>query len=290
MNDVKKIIEAMEEYDKQLTGKSFSAVNLRKYFEPIFKEKGYRNYFSENIERILIVFDGGVGDFIMFSPVLREIKRIYCRDKIILLIPHFVENIAETCPYIDGLLIDKYRHKFFTKADAFKLYLNSGIAEKLLSYNFGIAFNFGISDNAAILCYMSGARERILSYDTILGAAVDKEAPIVTAKELSTVLVRAQFKSRHSVDHYLGVLDGMLHLPIRKRDIEIWFTQTDLKIARSMFSVDVNNVIVVLGLGGMDLKKHWPVERYVELAKRIISREKNIQFVIVGGSKEKYAA
>lgn len=279
------ILTAMQDYENSIEGIDFTASGLKGALEPIFFKTGYREFFSEDVPRILIIYDGGVGDFIMFSPVLREIKRLYGQGKITLLIPHFLENIAEVCPYIDSLIIDRYRHSQFCKADAFKLYLHTGLARKLLTYRFSIAFNFSISDNGAILCYMSGAQERILCLDHILGAAADKELPIVTAQELSTMTVSANAKSRHAVDDYLRVLDEMMRVPIRNREMEVWFTPNDLQEVETKVQLK-DAVFVILGLGGMSRRKHWPVERYVKLAEKILRQEKDIKFVLIGGPKE----
>lgn len=285
MEDVVEILTAMQDYENSIEGIDFTASGLKGALEPNFFKTGYREFFSEDVPRILIIYDGGVGDFIMFSPVLREIKRLYGQGKITLLIPHFLENIAEDCPYIDNLIIDRYRHSQFCKADAFKLYLHTGLARKLLTYRFSIAFNFSISDNGAILCYMSGAQERILCYDHILGAAADKDLPIVTAQELSTMTVSANAKSRHAVDDYLRVLDEMMRVPIRNREMEVWFTPADLQEVKAKVQLK-DAVFVILGLGGMSRRKHWPVERYVKLAEKILRQEKDIKFVLIGGPKE----
>ncbi len=286
MGSVAEILTAMYDYENKIEGKNFTASSLKKFLEPIFFISGYRKSFSNAVSRILIIFDGGVGDFIMFTPVLREIKRLYGQGKITLLVPHFLENIAEVCPYIDDMIIDRYRHRQFCKADAFKLYLHTGLAEKLLTYRFNIAFNFSISDNGALLCYLSGAQERILCYDHILGAAADKEIPIVTAQELSTMTVSTKSKSRHAVDVYLRVLDEMMRVPISNREMEVWFTPDDLQEVNAKVQLKDEAAHVILGLGGMGQRKHWPVERYVELAEKILMQENDIKFVLVGGPKE----
>ena len=286
MGSIVEILTAMYEYENKIEERTFTASSLKRSLESIFFISGYRNFFSNDGSRILIIYDGGIGDFIMFSPVLREIKRLYGQGEITLLVPHFLENIAEVCPYIDNLIIDRYRHKYFCKADALKLYLHTGFAEKLLTYRFNIAFNFSISDNGAILAYLSGAQERILCLDHILGAAADKEIPIVTAQELSTMTVSAKAKSRHAVDEYLRVLDEMMRVPIRNREMEVWFTPDDLQEVKTKVQLNKDNIFIILGLGGMNQQKHWPVERYVKLAEKILRQEKDIKFVLVGGPKE----
>ena len=286
MGNVIEILTKMQDYENEIEERNFHASSLKRSLEPIFVKNGYRNFFSNDIPKILIIYDGGVGDFIMFTPVLRELKRLYGQGKITLLVPHFLENIAEVCPYIDDMIIDPYRHKHFHKKDSFKLYLHAGLAEKLLNYRFNIVFNFSISDNGAILGYLSGAQERILCLDHILGAAGDKEIPIVTAQELSTMTVSVKPKSRHAVDEYLRVLDEMMRVPIRNREMEVWFTPDDLQEVYKKAQLKDDAVYVIFGLGGMTRQKHWPVERYVKLAEKILRQEKDIKFVLVGGSKE----
>lgn len=103
---------------------------------------------------------------------------------------------------------------------------------------------------------------------------------------MSTLIVSEKPKSRHAVDEYLRVLDVMLRVPTHNREMEVWFTPDDLQEVKAKAQLNKDTVFIILGLGGMNRRKHWPVERYVQLAEKILMQEQDIKFVLVGGPKE----
>jgi heptosyltransferase-2 len=55
--------------------------------------------------RILVVRLDGIGDFVLMSGFLRELRNLFPQSRITLLVRERVRTLAETCPYIDELLV-----------------------------------------------------------------------------------------------------------------------------------------------------------------------------------------
>lgn len=113
--------------------------------EPIFRAGGYRNHNPNptGTLQILLVHDGGAGDFILLSPCLREIKRLYEGAHITLAIPPHSQDLASACPYVDDLLIHEMLQPKWDFAQYVYRY-NLDFAQKLLALHIDIAFNFGV--------------------------------------------------------------------------------------------------------------------------------------------------
>jgi len=94
MNDTNIIIQALEKYENFLRYKpKLSIEALKLLLEPLFSSGGYRDSVDNKDSEILIIFDGGVGDFIMFTPFLRNLKATHRHARISIMIPDFLENI-----------------------------------------------------------------------------------------------------------------------------------------------------------------------------------------------------
>lgn len=129
--------------------------------EPKFAAAGYRKKSSPRFmgmrgaeeSNILILTDLGVGDFMVSTGVIREIRRVYSEAHITLLSFKKAFGFAEICPYVDeAILYDKFNNTFP------KMYeLAMEMVDKLLERRFDICFAFPTHPYTDLLMYMSGA-------------------------------------------------------------------------------------------------------------------------------------
>ena len=69
----KKIYEALMAYCESHKDRPFVPRELVAHMEPVFKEMGFRGEaLPEERHRILAVKDDAAGDFVLFSPFMRE--------------------------------------------------------------------------------------------------------------------------------------------------------------------------------------------------------------------------
>ena len=94
----------------------------------------------------------------IMSSSIREIRRIYPKANITLLITQFSYSMAECCPYVDKLFIFSERLKKY--ADFFNYYKNLiEVVRQLLRHKTDIVFSFGQFAGALLLSYMTGAKK-----------------------------------------------------------------------------------------------------------------------------------
>lgn len=269
----------------------FNTLGFQKVLEPIFESEGYRrNIFDQKQNsglRIMILQDASIGDFILLSPCIREIRRIYPSARITLVIHERVYELATACPYIDEVIkFDAFGNmRDFTKL--FRQFIE--VSRTLLERHFDIAFLFDHFMTTSLLAYMSGARDRIICEGQ--GNPLDFKIDVMkfTAPLVSTILPRLA-KTNHAVDTNLKLLDQFLHAPVKNRELEIWYAPADLELAKKIFNQRNFNKprrVYSLTLGGTRPGNWYPPEKYAEFIKTVLENDLNACFILLGWTREK---
>ena len=70
----------------------------------VFQKAGFRNLKSlDEPAEILVIRDDAAGDFVIFSPFLRELRRIYKGARITVVTSSINHDLAVFYPYIDNI-------------------------------------------------------------------------------------------------------------------------------------------------------------------------------------------
>lgn len=275
--------EGLKEYLKYvyLNG-CINADDLINVAEPYFVKSNYRELSDDN-GNILIISDDGVGDFILQSAAIREIRRLYPQARIDLIVYSRAVDLARNCPYINNLYVNNVSGGWLPVAEQYKWNLNFA-KEFLLQVNYDVAFLLGSYSNSALLAYMSGAKRRI-GMSFLQSMAWD-----VISRDDWPKLVEYNFNyvtyGRHGVDRIMSVLDNFIGVKVADRHIECWCSAEDEKYISNKLSELNYDKIIAVGIGGTGLRKHWPVEKYAILINNINKMDNNYLFVIIGGPSE----
>lgn len=284
--------QGLQDYYRQaLEKKRFRPAELKEFMEPVFREAGYRQPPNREKEpKILIIRDDAAGDFVLFSPFLREVRRIYKGAHITLLCSSRNRELAECCPYIDNLLRNEMLDTLPRFADASEmLQVSVAAAEKLLPYNFDLAFSprLGLFSFSMVLAYMSGATE-------VVGFTENRDQPEAYLQPgwdvLMTVAVPAPLVPLHDVDRNLSMLEHLTKFPIFDRALEIWYTPQELEEARAMLEPlrrqGLTQFIAAVPVASLPMKE-WPMERYTALFRQLLAEDDSLGIVAFGGPEER---
>ena len=274
------------------TNKTFSAQEFVAYMEPVFAQCGYREKPAPDKQlKILIVRDDAAGDFVLFSPVIREIRRIYPHAYITLLCSPRNHGLAECCPYVDNVLVNRQEFNANDFSQLFSYTLQM-VVDHLLSYHFDLAFagRLGFRSASLLTMYMCGAKERV-------GFTQDRINPQGQLSKvywdcLLTHAVPFVNRSMSDVDRELMLLEDMLHAPIANRQLEVWYTMQDREAVRAKLGDVHEGGANICIMPGASLKmKCWPVERYIQLVKWILARPGNdaMNIIVLGGPADREA-
>ncbi len=281
MSDVKQedfelVTDALTDFFNHATqSKNFNLSELTDFMEKIFKQTGYREL-SENLQNnILIMHDYAVGDFILITGVIREIRRLYPYAHITLMVHPCALSMAECCPYVDEVIL--YDADYKNRNDIAQFYqpaLKS--ARELLKRRIDVCFAFTNYADSAFLMYISGAKTRIVRQFPKSSDVYESYA------HFSNIVIPLSFV--HNADCFMFFVECILHARVFNRELEAWFTPYDVNVAKK-FLAENTLPTYALCMGSTSLRRHYPPEKYAALVEMILSDE-NATFVILGGGHE----
>ncbi len=254
--------------------------------EAAFERAGYREEISAGVENILIVRLDAIGDMILTSGFLREVRANFPRARITLVVAPLTFPLVELCPYVNEVLaFDVY--KFGVDFPNVFEHIVAFCKEKLLQKHFSIAFSpqWG-SDNlpALIMCWLSGARERI-GYDVNPYKAWGEDYSAGEEARDNFLLTKNILSPRSvvaEIEKFFYLLEAV-GLKVNSNHAELFYDASDLIRARKLLKgIACKKILLGIGAGGGSRK--YPAEKYLIALKELA--KKDLVFVIVGGTAE----
>ena len=266
--------------------------------EEEFRREGYREEKSSGVENILIVQLDAIGDMIVMSGLLREVRRNFPQARITLVVSPLVYPIVELCPYVNEVLTfdiktlegrGPFNRNFPSMLERLADFCRKHFWKKKISVAFATKCD-GDSLPGIVMTYLSGARERI-GYDFLPyrrfymkpNAELDAMGKFFLNRMVeipATVYVQAE------AEFYLLTASG---LKVEQNHLELWFSAAEAQRARELLEdLPPECKKIVLGLGAGAPNRKYPPEKLLVALKDLV--EKNFAFVIVGGKSELDAA
>ncbi len=224
----------------------------------------YASIDKYKIEKILVVQTAFIGDVILITPLIREIKKIFPNALLDVMVIPQASNLLENNPNINSIIeFDKRKNKF----SAFFKTLN------LLRKNkYDLAISPHSSFTSAILMLLSQIKYRVGF---------------------------ARWTSQKFLTHRLPHLKKTLKIKKNLHLLSIFTqkelpTQTELFPTREMFAnadnllkplVNSSRKIIALAPGSNWFTKRWPVEYYKELVSKL--NNSNYGIVFIGSNVER---
>ena len=288
-NYINQVINGLSALHEHMTKTGQLDANLIKEFmEPIFKEAGYRDK-QKKPQNILILHDAGIGDFIIMSAAIREIRRIYPNAHITLLINKTSLAMAELCPYVDEIITsDSNTLKLNNVLGFFKISIDT--AKHLLKHRIDIAFNFGQYPSSQLVAYMSGANE-IVEERWEVNVNESFKLGLIPMNFFGCLSnFKSDFKKLvkpHLNESNLYILQDYTKTKIKDKRLEVWLSPRDKFVAETILQpFNGQNLCAIVMGGNRNLScKKWAADNYAKLMNMLLEREKII-FVILGGADE----
>lgn len=262
----------------------FSPKAARLIGEPFFFLMGMRKGSRldlKKVRRVLVVKLDEIGDAVMLTPFIRELRAGLPQAAITLVVKPQLKDIWELCPYINEVITydrrtgppNLHSHSSalsFAKGKLWKKRFDLAIVPRWDADYYGASF----------LAYFSGASVRIgYRHKEIIGAEYDFDS-------LYTYLLTIGSSSIHEVEKNTDLL-RFLKIEICNDELELWLDKTDLAYADAAFDKR-SSLKIVFGIGAASDKRIWPIDNFLELAKRL-KLKSDMDVVILGGEKEREA-
>ena len=289
MEDFKSLDNAAEIFKAHaIKTNGFELRELVKIFEPAFEEEKFRvrtpsKTGGGTVFNILILRFDAVGDFILTSAAIRELRANYPSAFITLVVRKLIYPLAEFCPYVNevlsfdfsGNILENFAKSVeFSKKHFWKRH-----------YNIGFSFRYWTQVEETLLLYLSGAQERIgyfgMAWESYIGKMPpDTDSgyalltrPILPPKEIINDTARSLYALK-----FFG-------LRIERTFNELWYSAEDLYQAEKILEgFAAEGMKIAVGIGAGAPARHYPVEKYLIAFEKII--EKGASLVIFGGPSE----
>ena len=271
-------------YQKILLSQRFSPVAMKNTLEPFWQENGYRQT-RGTVKEILVISLNAIGDNVLYSAFLRELRRNNPDSRITLVVTPLVYNLMELCPYVNTIHSLPYHC-----GEAFGSYFPRFIRfvqENMLDYRFDISVCVQWSDDKRpmnLLAYLSGAAQRYgISDKSIL--AIQGDFSLIDQWEfLLTHPIITPTEITHEAERALYVVKAMGGNVVQK-EAEIWLNSTDVECSRKLLDATGWRKFTVLGLGAGHSNRKYPLDKWI-VAMQQIRDAYGTQFVLLGGKSE----
>lgn len=271
---------------KSLHGSVFHPRTILLLGDPIYGlTRGSRRVLPlAEVRSVLIVRPDAIGDVVLMSPLLRELRRNLPRAHITLVVQPRVYNLVERCPYVDEVLAYRhpsrgYLHAVDSLGRAFAL-----SAGRLWSRRFEMAL-VGRWDHgpygASLLAYFSGACHRI-GFATLDVSRRERGPEGLLLTDVIYDDGAYPGEQRHEVNRNLEPL-RLLGGSVVADALEVWTDSEDEAFARRLLD-DGEWIAMVPGASGG--KRLWPVGRYREVADGLVGSH-GAGVLILGGPEHR---
>jgi ADP-heptose:LPS heptosyltransferase len=246
--------------------------------------------------RILVTRLDQIGDFIMTTPLLRELRRNFAESEITLVVRNNAAPLAVACPYVDRVLILKsfpprssfsHYRRFVPALVRYVGYLRDFAKNNLAgTVDIAIQPRWDVdSDWANLITWLSGAA-RTIGYTE----KTSSEKALHNAgheRLLTDVLPPGPYV--HEADRNLEVI-RYLGGTVSGRLAEVWWTQEDQEYADGFLTqirASKDGCLIAFGIGASHARRHWP--GYGDLI-RLLSKELNFIPILLAGPGEERIA
>ena len=258
--------------------------------EPTFWLLGMRRRRRKNdlsqVKRVLVVRLDEIGDVVLTTPFIRELRRNLPEAHITLIVKPAVHNLVENCPYIDEVLTYNWdapgRYQDFT---------SYGRALKVaFRYLWHRRFDLAVlprwdADNyrGTLLTYFSGAPWRVGYSEGVTREKAERNAGLdhFLTEVIDDSAVKHEAERNLAV---ISVLGGMISTDI----LELWINADEKGVAENILAshrILPEDFLVAFGPGAGHARRMWPLSFFAELGKWL-KREYGARIVAVGGRGE----
>ena len=247
------------------------------FYQNLTQSRAYKN--------ILLIRLDEIGDVVLTTPLLREMRRNYPEADITLIVKPQVYKLVELCPYVDKVMtFDRYEGSFSFILNIIKAFRYAKVFLWKEKYDLVIVPRWDTDHyGASFLAFFSGGIERFAYSETV---NVGKQL-LNRGYDRFFTKVFETFDIKHEV---LRDLDWIKFLGGKVSDysLELWTNKKDMIFTSSLFSRNSEEcfrLAVVLSAGAK--RKEWDINNFIELIQKIRSK-KNVEIILWGGDYNTY--
>lgn len=237
--------------------------------------------------KFLIINPFGIGDVLFTTPLIDNIKADVPESSVSYLCNKRAKAVVENNPLIDKIFVYERDDFEAIKKESFWLWLKKmkELIDSIRSERYDCVFDCSLNAQYGLMCLLAGIKNRI-------GFNYKKRGKFLTKKK--TLL---GYEGKHVIEYYLELLP-MAGINAIKSEYKLYLLNEEINEAK-MFLKDngfvASEKLVALGTGGGAswgkdaYKKQWPIDKWVNLAKKLLENEDIKLFVCAAPGEEELA-
>ena len=247
------------------------------FFLPWKNNKLAKLYHPQKVRKILILRMDGLGDLVLSSAAIREIRRGFPNAEITLAVGSWNEEIAKCIPYHDNLIThDCFLFSFFRGKRKIRLKEELNFIKRLRRSNYDLGIDLRGDLLSIIPLFLSGARFRFAK-DTRGGGF------------LLTHIVRWDKREiRHEKDKALCLVEA-LGVAVRNRKTELDIPKKDVEYVEKYLvekGIKHSDRLITIAPCALYYWKSWHAERFARIAS-LIAKKYNLTVALVGSREDR---
>lgn len=235
---------------------------------------------------IIIFRLDAMGDVVMTTPLLRELRRAYPNSHCTVVVQNAFRPLLVTNPHTDEILSLPEITAGWLPVRAKQL-----LAAWLLYWRYlrGKTYDLAISPrwdvdehHATLLCLLANAQTRVGYTET----ASPLKQKLNRGFDAAFNICLPAASVRHEVVRNLAVVE-VLGGTVQDSSLEVRISERDRAFARRLLArVTASTRVIALGIGARSAGRRWPLERYAECIWRL-ARQVQVQPVILCSAEER---
>jgi ADP-heptose:LPS heptosyltransferase len=238
-------------------------------------------------KKILVVRQDSIGDLVLTSSFLRELRRSNPKAWITLVVDSRMLNLVELCGHVNEVI----------GADLPFCGANVNLGRVLKAFRFSRErlrsrpFDLALLPrwdcdlyHSAYLAYFSGAAKRVGYSEHVLSSKSDTNRGF---DHLLTHAVQDQ-APKHEVERNMDLLKRVGGT-VRDTQLELWLSNEDREVidrTLRLNEISSNDAIVALAVGAANRRRKWPLGRFIEIGRHL-QRKYGIRIAVVGGAEDR---
>jgi ADP-heptose:LPS heptosyltransferase len=242
------------------------------------------------LKKVLVVKLDGIGDMILASPLLRELRANLPQAFLSLVVAPHIVNLVELCPYVNEVIPFSWelRGRWSNLRRLGRAFWLSRKYLRPRRFDLAIVPHWEADwYEASALSYFSGAVRRVGYSEKVT------EGKKIVNRGFDHFYTDAIFDTsvKHEVERNLQLLR---HVGFKVTDshLECWTSPHDDLTAKKFLESlpgEATGPFIVFGIGGNQLKRVWPVDNFIEAGSWLI-RNFQAGILLVGGHQDMLAA
>ncbi len=236
-----------------------------------------RKYDPKKIKKILILRLDGLGDLVLSTAALREIRYGFPQAEITLVVSPWAREVVKNLPFCNQLIVHKcFLFSFFRGDKKIQLKEELNFLKKIREKNYDLGIDLRGDLLSIIPLFLSRAKFRFAK-ETRGGGFL-----------LTHPVKWDRTEIEHEKDKTLKLVEA-LGFSIENRDLELNIQKEDIEYVRRYLSekgISQSDFIISIAPCSLFYWKSWRPERFAELASRLV-KDYRSKVILIGSHTER---